>query len=333
MLPTWVEEKRLLQEGYRLVAGVDEVGRGPLAGPVMAAAVILDPDADAPCYQQLRDSKALTPRQRDGLAPAIADVALGVGIGTAENWEIDALGIVRATRTAMARAVANLTLRPHFLLIDAMPLPEPGLPFHAIIKGDARCRSIAASSIVAKVARDQRMRQEDAIHPGYGFSRHKGYATLEHLSRLRLLGPSPIHRRSFAPVRALIDPSATAPPTLQQTRGHAGERAAAAFLRERGFTLVQHNFRSPWGEIDLIAEDGQTLVFVEVRTRRSDRLGSPFESVTRAKQRRLILTAQDYLQRHGLEDRQWRIDLVAVRPGYQGSAPSLEHLEDAVAGF
>ena len=333
MIPTWHEERRLLQEGYHLIAGIDEVGRGPLAGPVFAAAVILDPEADAPCYADLRDSKTLTALQRERIARAITDVAVSIGIGAAEHWEIDALGIVKATRTAMARAVAKLSPPPQFLIIDAIPLPEPQLPFRAIIKADARCCSVAAASIVAKVARDQRMVQEDSAHPGYGFARHKGYGTREHLERLRHLGPSPIHRRSFSPVKALIEPVATTTPPLRQTRGRIGERVAAAYLQERGYRLLDRNFRSPWGEIDLVAQDHETLVFIEVRARRNDRMGSPLESITRAKQRKLVLTAQEYLQRHGLEEQPWRIDVVGIRLGPGNLVESVECLQNAVVGF
>ena len=195
---------RLLREGYRFIAGVDEVGRGPLAGPVVAAAVILDPAANAPYYDKLRDSKALSPSQRAQLAPLITRTALGVGLGEAGPEEIDEFGIVKATRLAMARAVGNLSIEADCLLIDAIPLPEAGISFHSIIKGDALCRSIAAASIVAKVARDQQMVKEDAYYPWYGFARNKGYPTPEHLEHLARKGPCPIHRRSFAPVRAIL---------------------------------------------------------------------------------------------------------------------------------
>ena len=331
--PTWDEEHRLRSIGYHLIAGIDEVGRGTLAGPVMAAAVILDPDTEAPCYDDLRDSKTLTPRQRERLAVLISESAVGIGIGVAEHSEIDALGIVKATRLAMTRAVAHLPLPPHHLLIDAVPLPESGLPFKAIIRGDARCRSIAAASIVAKVARDQRMTREEVAHPGYGFARNRGYATLEHLRSLQRLGPSPTHRHSFAPVRALLEPASTAPPSPRQTRGRIGERAAADLLRERGFRLLDRNVRYTWGELDLVAEDGQTVVFVEVRARKGNNLGSPMESVTRAKQQRLVLAAQEYLQRNGLEQRLWRIDLIGVHLATGNRVASMEHLQNAVSDF
>ena len=331
ILPTWDEERRLRNDGYRLIAGIDEVGRGTLAGPVMAAAVILDPDTEAPCYDDLRDSKTLTRRQRERLADSISEAAIGIGIGAAEHSQIDHLGIVKATRLAMTRAVTNLPLPPHHLLIDAVPLPEAGLPFKAIIHGDARCRSIAAASIVAKVARDRRMTREEVAHPGYGFARNRGYATLEHLRSLQRLGPSAIHRHSFAPVRALVEPASTAPPSPRQTRGRIGERAAADFLKERGYRLLDRNVRYAWGELDLVAEDGQTMVFVEVRARKGNSLGSPMESITRAKQQRLVLAAQEYLQRNGLEKRLWRIDLIGVHLAARNQVASMEYLQNAVS--
>ncbi len=331
--PTWAEEHRLWREGFRLVAGIDEVGRGPLAGPVTAAAAILDPYSDDPYYGLLRDSKALSPTQRERLAPLIAQSAIAVGIGSAEPAEIDAMGIVQATRTAMARAVAALPTRPDFLLVDALPLPGPGLPFRAIIKGDALCRSIAAASIVAKVARDRHMSELDAAYPGYDFARHKGYPTQEHMERLARLGPCPIHRRSFAPVRALIQPQPQSPPQIQQTRGRATEDATARHLEAMGYSVLKRNFQSPWGEIDIVAQHDGTIAFVEVKARRSDAMGSAVESVTRRKQQRLVLAAQDYLQRNGLDQHPWRIDVVAIRLGPGGTVQALEHLENAVAGF
>ena len=332
-LPTWAEEQRLLQQGHRFVAGVDEVGRGPLAGPVVAAAVILDPHAHVPCYDDLRDSKALSVAQRERLVPLITEAALAVGVGAAGPEEIDILGIVQATRSAMARAVAALPIKPDHLLIDAVPLPEAGIPFRALIKGDALCRSIAAASIVAKVTRDRRMLQEDAVHPGYGCARHKGYATPEHLKQLARLGPCPIHRCSFAPVRALIQPPPENRPSVRHSRGRAAEEAASHYLQAHGYRVLERNFHSPWGEIDIVAQQGTTLTFVEVKARRHDRMGSAFESVTQRKQQRLILTAQEYLQRHGLQEHPWRIDVVAIRLGPGSSVHSLEHLENAVTGF
>ncbi|MBI4336230.1 MAG: ribonuclease HII [Chloroflexi bacterium] len=203
--PTWRHERALWRRGFGRVAGIDEVGRGPLAGPVMAAAVVLPPHYKAPWVAGLRDSKMLSPRQREALDPLIRRAALAFGVGAASVEEIDTLGIVGATRAAMLRALDQLAPGPDSLLVDALRLPEAGLPCEALVHGDALCCSIAAASVVAKVARDRLMAELDGQYPGYGLAAHKGYPTPEHLRQLACLGPSPIHRRSFGPVRAFLD--------------------------------------------------------------------------------------------------------------------------------
>lgn len=196
-------EQELWQAGYRLVAGLDEVGRGALAGPVVAAAVVLPSCHNDLCdvLSQVRDSKVLTPRQRAELFPLIYTTSLGVGIGIASAHFIDCWGIVPAVRQAMCMAVRNLPFAPDYLLIDAVRLPEVGITQESLIKGDARILSIAAASIVAKVFRDRLMVALDGYHPGYGFAAHKGYGTAAHLAALERLGPCPAHRRSFAPLQ------------------------------------------------------------------------------------------------------------------------------------
>jgi len=190
---------RLGQTGARHVAGVDEVGMGPLAGPVVAAAVILPVSVDLP---GLGDSKQLTPRTRERLALAIRDQALAVAVGEVSAPELDRLNVYRAGLEAMRRAVVSLAMRPDHLLVDARTVPGVDCPQTSLVKGDARDGSIAAASIVAKVHRDALMHRIDATHPGYGFGRHMGYGTPEHLAALRRLGPCPEHRRSFAPCAA-----------------------------------------------------------------------------------------------------------------------------------
>jgi ribonuclease HII len=190
-------ELELFGQGFRLVAGVDEVGRGPLAGPVTAAAVVLDPD-DVP--DGITDSKAVPAELRDILCQAIMLRARAVGIGFATPEEIDAINIRQATFLAMRRSLAALPLRPDYMLVDGRDMPgTAGLPGEAMIKGDALCVSIAAASIVAKVARDRLMIRQHGRDPRYGFHRHKGYATAEHRFALAQHGPSRFHRRSFAP--------------------------------------------------------------------------------------------------------------------------------------
>ena len=184
-----------------MVAGLDEVGRGPLAGPVVAGVAVLPPNLSGSWVGMVRDSKQMTPAQREHVLPYLRESALALEVGISSSQEIDDLGIVGATRLAMKRALDGLALTPQFLLLDAFPLPGVAIPQKPIVHGDALCLSIAAASVVAKVTRDRIMEEQDALFPSYGFARHKGYATREHLRNLRDHGPCPIHRRSFAPVR------------------------------------------------------------------------------------------------------------------------------------
>lgn len=198
-------ETALWARGYRCVAGLDEAGRGAWAGPVVAAAVILPPN-DGSSLQRLagvRDSKLLTAKRREALLESILDYALAVGVGLVSPAEIDAWGIVPATRQAMALAVQSLSPPADCLLIDHLTLPDLFLPQKSLPKGDVLVVSISAASIVAKVSRDRLMVELDAVYPAYGFARHKGYGTPEHRSALARLGPCAIHRHSFAPLRDL----------------------------------------------------------------------------------------------------------------------------------
>ncbi|PZP23623.1 MULTISPECIES: ribonuclease HII [Pseudomonas] len=181
-----------------LVAGVDEVGRGPLCGAVVTAAVILDP---ARPILGLNDSKKLSEARRERLFDEIREKALAWCIGRAEVEEIDSLNILHATMLAMQRAVEGLGIKPKLALIDGNRCPKLGVPSAAVVQGDSKVPAIAAASILAKVSRDREMGVLEQQYPGYGFAAHKGYATAEHLEALRRLGPTPIHRRSFAPVR------------------------------------------------------------------------------------------------------------------------------------
>lgn len=204
--PTLGEEERLQLQGHTLIAGLDEAGRGCLAGPVVAAAAILPLAEDClRLFAGVRDSKQLSAAQRERLYAVVMERAVGVGVGVVSVEWIDRYNILRATRLAMQQALAALPVRPTYLLLDALKLPAVRLPQLAIIKGDTRCLSIAAASIIAKVARDRLMQAVDEQYPGYGFARHKGYGTLEHKRALAQLGPSPVHRRTFAPVRVLLE--------------------------------------------------------------------------------------------------------------------------------
>jgi ribonuclease HII len=194
-------ERALWGAGFALVAGVDEVGMGPLAGPVIAAAVVLPVDISV---DGVADSKTVPKAKRETLADQIAASALGIGIGMVDVDEIDAINIYQAGLLAMRRAVEALPVAPNHLLIDSRRIPDCTIQQTCVDDGDATVYSIAAASIVAKVHRDRLMRELDERYPGYGFAAHAGYATAAHLSALKSLGPSPVHRRSFAPVRALL---------------------------------------------------------------------------------------------------------------------------------
>ena len=197
-----VERERLLvmksfERKYadcRFICGIDEAGRGPLAGPVVAGAVILPKDCE---ILYLNDSKKLSPVKREALYDEIMEKAVAVGVGMASPARIDKINILQATYEAMREAISKLHVRPDILLNDAVTIPEVDILQVPIIKGDAKSVSIAAASIIAKVTRDRLMVQYDEILPGYGFAQHKGYGSQEHIAAIRRLGPSPIHRQSF----------------------------------------------------------------------------------------------------------------------------------------
>lgn len=195
----WRHERALRARGLSLIAGVDEAGRGPLAGPVVAAAVVLPANCRLP---GLADSKALTSLARSRLCEMIRKRAVSFGVASVDAPTIDRVNILQATYRAMREAVARLEPSPEFLLVDGWALPAAPVEQRALVQGDRICASIAAASILAKVTRDQMMEELDRQYPGYGFAQHKGYGTEEHLALLALLGPCPEHRRSFAPVQA-----------------------------------------------------------------------------------------------------------------------------------
>lgn len=195
MSELWNFEHAAMEEGFSLICGVDEAGRGPLAGPVCAAAVILPPDLE---LEGLNDSKKLSEKRREALYPLICEQALAYGIAFASEQEIDELNILQATFLAMRRAVGQLGRKPDLALVDGNREPDFGdIPVRTIIKGDSRSANIAAASILAKVTRDRFMLEQDAVYPQYGFAVHKGYGTQKHYAALREFGPCPIHRRSF----------------------------------------------------------------------------------------------------------------------------------------
>jgi ribonuclease HII len=206
-MPHYIFESRVLKARVGPICGVDEAGRGPLAGPVVAAAVILNRKR---VPKGLNDSKQLTPENREDLFPRIMAMAIAVGVGEASVDEIDLINIRQATHLAMARAVRALAIAADFALVDGNDPPALPCQCDTIVDGDARSVSIAAASIIAKVTRDRQMAALHETHPGYGWITNKGYSTEEHIAALNRLGPCIHHRRSFAPVHRLLYPEATA---------------------------------------------------------------------------------------------------------------------------
>lgn len=188
-------EKELWNLSYRAVAGIDEAGRGPLAGPVVAACVILPTDVS---IDGIYDSKKLSPKRREAVFEQIQKFALGIGIGYVDNETIDEINILNATKWAMKTAIETCSIEPDYLLLDAVELSNVNIPQRSIIKGDSLSQSIAAASIIAKVTRDREMEKMHRLYPEYGFDRHKGYGTKQHIEAIKVHGLSPIHRISFS---------------------------------------------------------------------------------------------------------------------------------------
>ncbi len=196
-------DESLRERGYPIIAGIDEAGRGPLAGPVVAAATVLPGSGR---ITGLRDSKKIPEKERETLFWDVLCTSLDVGVGIVDHDIIDRMNIIQATRLAMEIAVHDLSRTPDLLLIDALNLPALMIPQISLIKGESRSASIAAASIIAKVVRDRIMENYHALYPHYGFSKHKGYATEDHIRNISLHGPCPIHRKSFRPVMSLTLP-------------------------------------------------------------------------------------------------------------------------------
>ena len=299
-------EKKYPNASY--ICGIDEAGRGPLAGPVVAAAVILPKDCR---ILYLNDSKKLTPARREELYDIIMEQAVSVGVGIIDAGRIDEINILQATYEAMRQAVSKLSVKPDVLLNDAVRIPGLDILQVPIIKGDAKSLSIAAASVIAKVTRDRMMLAYDQVFPGYGFAQNKGYGTQEHMDKLKADGPSLIHRASF--IGSILSGEKKKKSADYHARGSHYESAAAAVLEKNGYEILASNYRCVMGEVDLIGKDGDCLAFVEVKYRSSETMGSPQEAVDGKKQQRIIRCAQWYLMENHLpEDTPVRFDVVSI---------------------
>ena len=292
-----------------LIAGVDEAGRGPLAGPVVAAAVILPKNHK---IEGLADSKKLTPKKREKLFDEIKAVSQ-VGIGIVSHKTIDRINILQGTFKAMRKALGRLSKKPEKALIDGFPLPDQVIKNEGIIGGDSKIESISAASIMAKVTRDQIMKNMDPIFPEFGFAQHKGYGTKQHMEALKKFKSTPIHRKTFRPVKENM-------PNMRWLKsskliGKLGEQLVALKYLNDGFQIVKMNhICSHYGEINIIAEKNDQFIFIEVKTATKDQKTGLDLKLDQSKLQKLKLAIPYYLSELG-EEKDVRLDITSVMIG------------------
>ncbi|OPG15697.1 ribonuclease HII [Ferroacidibacillus organovorans] len=311
---------QMLRCDYPQLAGIDEAGRGPLAGPVVAAVVLLPPDRSDDLYY---DSKVLTEREREVAFASIMTHALDVQVGIIDSNAIDHYNILQATFQAARVAVNQLRHVPDLYLIDGMHVPELDAPQRKLIKGDATSQSIAAASIVAKVTRDHLMIELDQQYPEYGFAKHKGYGTALHLERLSMYGPCAAHRKTFAPVRERLqvrepvnDRRVSVSDEARAIQGASSESYAREYLEQQGWKLLAQNWRCSLGELDLIFESFNEIICVEVRSKKAaslnDALRLAGESISRVKKNKVRQLAEIFARSNHVDPRRMRCDVVLV---------------------
>lgn len=293
-------ERECYKQGYPLVAGIDEVGRGPLAGPVVTATVILPENCK---IEFINDSKKLSAKKREELYSIICQKAISYGIGVVSSERIDKINILQATYEAMREAINNLSVTPQFLLVDAVHIPNITIPQRGIIGGDGKSISIAAASILAKVTRDKMMKEFAALYPEYAFEKNKGYGSEEHIHAIKQYGLCAIHRKSFVKKIQTSE---------NRAKGAKGEEIAVKEMKKAGYTILERNFRRPSGEIDIIAQKENILVFTEVKFRQTEKNGIPCEAVTEEKQKRIAETAQYYIAENNISTLNIRFDVAEV---------------------
>lgn len=292
-----------------IIAGVDEAGRGPLAGPVVASAVILGKNK----IDGLKDSKKLTPKKRTVLFEEIQRKAESIGVGIVDVKEIDKTNILAATHKAMQIALGRLSEKPDLALIDGYELPNQIIRNKGVVKGDTKVEEIMAASIIAKVTRDNIMQEYDIVFPDYGFAKHKGYGTKQHLEALIKNKATPIHRRSFKPVKPHL-------PTIKwldenKLIGKIGEQLAACALIKTGHKIISINeFVAPFGEIDIISKLNNLLIFHEVKTFAKEQIGAPELKIDTVKLKKLERAINFYLEKNEIES-DIRLDAITIKLG------------------
>lgn len=314
------------QLNSKVIAGVDEAGRGPLAGPVVAAAVVLD-QKNIP--EGLRDSKKLTEKRRNALAKEIRKHAKSIGVGVVHEQDIDRTNILRATFEAMRLSVQSLDQEIDEVKVDGNhKIPKMSTPQECIIGGDDLIPEISAASIIAKTTRDAMMKSYDVLFPDYGFASHKGYGSKKHMETLREKGRSPVHRRSFRPVDTC--PNKRYQYYNQESAyGRMGEIIAGMFLIRNGYQLIEHSYHAGReGELDLIASLQDEIIFVEVKSFAGETDDSlALERVTPAKQKQIATTAEKFLEKHEVEQPECRFDIITVN--FSDAKPQINHYTEA----
>ncbi|NCU37455.1 ribonuclease HII [Candidatus Saccharibacteria bacterium] len=309
-----------------MVLGIDEVGRGPWAGPLVVGAVILG----GVIIEGIDDSKKLTKKQRTVYAEQIQNNAKSVTLGWVSSKELDEIGMSSALKLATRRAVEQVTVPFHEIIIDGTVnfLSDTTLEQYVttLAKADSLIPSVSAASIVAKVARDAYMAEQDENYPGYGFASHVGYGVAAHRAAIEKLGVTPLHRLSFAPLqkyrltayKAVNHQERTAHPVTTRMIGDASETIACRYLEAMGHHICERNWRTKWCEIDIISKKDNILYFTEVKHRRSSRGGSGFDAITARKQRKMSFAAELYAMSHDTCD--LRLAVIAT----SGDDPSVD---------
>ena len=285
-----------------MIVGIDEVGRGPWAGPLVFGAVVLG-DHD---IEGLTDSKKLTKKRREILAKQIHQQALSVGLGWVSAEEIDNVGLRKALSLGCQRALRQIIVPYSQIILDGTVnlLSDTGKgPYvTTMAKADLLVPSVSAASIIAKVARDEYMTQQDDVYPGYSFKMHSGYGTVKHVEAIDRLGVTPLHRLSFAPLAKYAGPLATKEKprvTTSSSLGRQGEEAAAHFLKNNGYSIVERNWKTKACEIDIVAKKGNVLHFVEVKYRKTVQQGGGIAAITPMKLKQMNRAVRFWFQKYG----------------------------------
>lgn len=318
-----------------MIVGIDEVGRGPWAGPLVFGAVVLG-GAE---IEGLTDSKKLTKKKREALDPEIREKAVSFGLGWVSAEELDEVGMSKACELGCRRALEAIQVPYDEIILDGTVnfLKETGKgPYVTLMKqADLLVPSVSAASIIAKVARDNFMTEQDAVYSGYGFASHVGYGTKQHMDALRELGVTPLHRKSFAPIAELLHLKNETPKkakkveSFQTTRaiGNASEDAAAEYLQKDGYEILERNWKTRLCEIDIVAKKGDTLYFVEVKHRLTDNQGGGMAAITSQKLKQLKFAAKTYAHHIKQDDIDMRI-AIATTQGNDFSSVALTVLDE-----